>query len=70
MTLAFVGWLALVLIGGALTVFPMLDATKRGQEPWPWILGGLLAGPLSGVVYLMVRRARRMVADRHGELVA
>ncbi|MGZ6826496.1 MAG: hypothetical protein ACXVGH_06860 [Mycobacteriales bacterium] len=55
---------ALLLLAVWLTFFPMLDATKRDVPPWPWIVGGLVAGPLSGLVYLMVRRSLRMVAER------
>lgn len=61
-------WLA-VLAGAALTFYPMFDASKHDENAGPWILGGLLTGPLSGVVYLMVRRSRRLVAERNGTAV-
>ena len=57
---------ALLLLAIWLTFFPMFDATKRGENAWPWILGGFLAGPLSGLAYLTTRRARRMAAARNG----
>ncbi|MGZ4644363.1 MAG: hypothetical protein ACXVX8_19765 [Blastococcus sp.] len=56
--------IVLLLLAVGLTFFPMVDATKQGLPPWPWIVGGLVAGPLSGLVYLMVRRSLRMVAER------
>jgi hypothetical protein len=50
-----------------LTFWPVFDATKKQRDAWPWILGGLLLGPLSGLAYLTSNRARRMVAERNGE---
>jgi hypothetical protein len=50
-----------------LTFRPMFDATKHDRSAWPWIIGGLLTGPVSGLVYLTSNRAQRMAAERHGE---
>ena len=57
----------LIVLAIWLTVWPMFDATRRGTGAWPWIVGGLLFGPLAGIAYLVSRRAQRMVAERTGE---
>ncbi len=59
--------IVLGLVAAWLTFFPMFDATKRERDPWPWIFGGFVAGPVSGIVYLCKLRAERMVAERNGE---
>lgn len=61
--------LLVLLLGLAvwLTFFPMVDATKRGRSSWPWIIGGILAGPLSGIAYLASRGALVATSQRHGE---
>ncbi|MEL6985898.1 MAG: DUF2834 domain-containing protein [Actinomycetota bacterium] len=31
------------------------DATRRGQNPWPWIIGAAIVGMFSPLVYLLLR---------------
>jgi hypothetical protein len=50
-----------------LTFYPMFDAPRRGQSAWPWIFGGWVAGPLSGLVYLMTRRGLAAATHRNAE---
>jgi hypothetical protein len=50
-----------------LTFGPMFDAPRRDQNAWPWVIAGLLLGPLSGVAYYASRRGVRMAAERNGE---
>lgn len=59
---------AVVLVAIVFFTFgPMFDAPRRGRSPWPWIIGGLFVGPLSGVAYYASRRGVRMAAERSGE---
>jgi hypothetical protein len=54
------------LIAAAWLIFgPMFDAPRRGESAWPWIVGGLLVGPLSGFFYYSRRHSLRAVARRN-----
>jgi len=61
---------AVALVGIVFLTFgPMFDAPRRGRSAWPWIIGGLLLGPVSGVAYYASRRGVRMAAERNGDPV-
>jgi hypothetical protein len=54
----------LLVLAVVLTLVPIVDASRQRRDARPWILAGLLFGPLSGVAYLMTRRTIRMAAER------
>ena len=51
-------YLDLVLAVLVLCVWMHRDATAAGRNPWPWIVGALIVGMFSPLVYLLTRKAQ------------
>lgn len=46
----------LVISIGIILIWLYRDAKKQGRSPWPWIVGALIAGAFSPLIYLLVRK--------------
>jgi protein-S-isoprenylcysteine O-methyltransferase Ste14 len=46
----------LVIAIGLIAVWIHRDATKRGRNPWPWIIASPFVGVLAPLAYLITRK--------------
>lgn len=45
----------LVIAVAVICVWIYRDATKRGRNPWPWLIAAAIVGMFSPLVYLLTR---------------
>jgi len=45
----------LVIAGGLICTWMVVDARKRGVNPWPWVVATFALGTLVPLTYLLVR---------------
>lgn len=52
-------YIDLVIAVVVICVWIYRDATKRGSNPWPWLVAAAIVGMFSPLVYLLTRPADR-----------
>lgn len=54
----------LAIGAGLICSWLVVDARRRGTNPWPWVVATILAGSLAPLAYLVTRKSEQPVSER------